>query len=283
MSEVLQWIDPDGVSTTLEVEWELRGRFMPPIDTTVDEVPGQSGGILRDTRHGVREFLVVVWQQAGGEAALRTALRSFVKSMNPKRGLGRIRVTSPIGDQREITCQYATGLELEEKLGDSSGPDSHKIPLGFVAFDPYWYSTSSVSKTFTLGLPSPFFPVFPVYFSPSAIVVTDTVTNDGDEVAEPVWTITGPGSEIRLVNSTTGEYIYLGANTLGPGEVLTIDTRDNVKTLTLQDGTNVFSWLSTDSILWSLEEGSNTISLQMTSTTVASGLSLSFKPRYLSP
>jgi hypothetical protein len=283
VTEVLQWIDPAGVTTTLDVEWEVKGRFMPKIESKFDEVPGQSGGIPRDTRHGIREFVVVVWQAAGSEAALRTALRSFVRTMDPVRGSGTLRVTSPVGDQREIVCQYATGLDLDETLGDNSGPDFQKIPLGFIAHDPYWYAVSPVAETFTLGTPAVFFPVFPAYFSPSSIIASDTVINDGDLEAWPVWTITGPGAEIRLTNTTTGEFIYLEDNTLGVGEALTIDTRFTKKTLTLQDGTSVFDWLSLDSTLWAIEPGTTEISLAMTNSTASSGLTVSYYSRYLSP
>lgn len=290
MSETFEWIDATGVAltisgpgvTTYQVDMPASGRYMPKTRVHSDIVPGQPGGIPRSVEHDARDFVLPLSISATSEANLRALLRDLMKRMNPKRGQGRIRVTSPIGDQREITCLYAAGLEGEEKE-DVTGPQFQAFPLAFTAYDPYWYAVSSVSKTFTLGTPTVFFPVFPVFFSPSAIVASDTVVNDGDEPAQPVWTVTGPGEEIRLVNSTTGDYIYLQSNALGPGEVLTIDTRDNIKTLTLQDGTSVFNWLSVDSSMWALDAGSTTVLLQMTGTTAASGLTLSFKPKYLSP
>lgn len=283
MAEAIQWIDPDGVFTTLDVEWEVKGRFMPPIETKVDQVPGQAGGIPRSTRHGVREFLVMVWQSAGSDAALRTALRNFVRTMDPTRGSGKLRVTSPLGDQREITCQYKAGLDLDETLGDNSGPDYQKIPLAFTAFDPYWYAVSPIAESFTIGTQPLFFPLFPLRLSSSQVAVEDTLVNGGDIETWPVWTVTGPGSVIKLINLTTGEKIDLQTNTLGAGEVLTIDTRENVKTLTLQNGDNLFEWLSIDSSLWSLRYGNTLMHLEMSGATAASGLSVSYFPRYLSP
>lgn len=284
MSEVLQWIDPYGVSTTLDVEWEVSGRFMPKIETQVDGVPGEPGGLLRETRHGVREFVLTVWQSAGSDTALRTALRAFVKAMDPVRGNGKIRVTSPLGDQREITCRYATGLGMDEKLGDSSGPDYQKIPLGFVAYDPYWYDVSPTSKSFALTSVPSFFPIFPLRLTASQLVVDDTVTNAGDVVAWPVWTITGPGSAVTLRNSTAGLLISIPSITLTAGQVLTIDTRPGAKSVTLNDGTSLFSSIDhTVSQLWSLREGVNAIRLEMTGITAASALSVSYYQRYLSP
>jgi hypothetical protein len=284
VTEVLQWIDPLGVATTLDVEWEVSGRFMPKIETQVDGVPGQPGGLLREARHGMREFLVTVWQSAGSDTALRTALRAFVKAMDPVRGNGKIRVTSPLGDQREITCRYATGLGMDEKLGDASGPDYQKIPVGFVAYDPYWYDVSPTSKTFALtSLPS-FFPFFPFHLTASQLVVDDTVNNGGDVGTWPVWTITGPGSAVTLRNSTTGLLISIPSIALTAGQILTIDTRPGVKSVTLNDGTSLFSTIDhTVSQLWSLQDGVNAIRLEMTGITAASALSVSYYQRYLSP
>lgn len=285
MTETLQWIDADGATTTLDAEWEVSGRFMPPIKTQVDEVPGQPGGLLRSTRHGIREFVVAVWQQGAGETGLRTALRAFVDKLDPIRGPGKLRVTSPLGDQREITCSYAAGLEMEEKLGDSSGPDSQKIPLAFTAFDPYWYDPSPTSETFSIVSVPSFFPIFPIKLTASELVVDDTVTNNGSVETWPVWTITGPGTDITLRNLTTGLHMSFGTHALGAGESLVIDTRPGRKSVTLQDGTNAYAWLDwTVSSLWSLKRGMTSVRLEMAGVIAGqSSLQVSYWQRYLSP
>jgi phage-related protein len=283
VTETVQWIDAVGATTTLEVEWAVSGRFMPRIEHQSEGVPGQAGERFRSARHGVHEFTVPAWVQAGTEAALRTALRDLVDVMDPTRGAGRVRVTSPLSDQREITCFYTSGLEVEEKLGDTSGPDSQLVPITFTAFDPYWYDVSPMSSTYAVSETPSFFPLFPLRLTSSEIAVDTTVTNDGSVETWPVWTLDGPGSVIKLRNLTTGQDIYLPSLTLESGQTLTIDTRPGVKSVRINDD-NAYPELDTTSTLWPLARGGNAISLEMSGTTLGvSQLRLNFWRRYLSP
>lgn len=291
MSETFEWIDADGVSltiggpstTTYQVDWKAGGRFMPKIEVEADQIPGQPGGMLRQARHGIHEFVLPLSVSAVSETALRTLLRSLVYTMDPSRGMGKLRVTAPGGDQREIHCVYAAGLEMDEQLGETSSSSFQACPLAFTAYDPYWYDVSPTSKTFMLtALPS-FFPLFPVRLTASQLVVDDTVTNNGDVVTWPVWTITGPGSSVKLTNLTTDETVLFTNLSLTAGEYVTVDTRPGAKSVTLNDGSNLFSELDASSTLWSLRRGVNTIRLEMASTTAASALSVSYYQRYLAP
>ena len=224
MTEVVQWIDPDGVITTLE-HMSFSNRFMPKMRFDADGVPGQPGEVFREVEHGSREFGVVFDVVASGESATRTAIRDMIRKLNPKRGAGRIRVLSPVGDQREIVCRYSGGGELEEKVGDDSGPDWQRFPITFLAHDPYWYDVSAIEQTFTITAAAPsFFPILPIHLSASELAVDSSVDNTGDEDAWPVWTITGPGSGIKLTNQTTGRFTWLPGLALAAGQVLVIDT-----------------------------------------------------------
>ncbi len=291
MSEIVEWIDADGVSLVLnspavtlyQVDWEVTGRFMPRIETRVDEIPGQPGGLLREARHGVHEFILPLSIAASSESNLRTVLRGLVDRMDPTRGTGKIRVTSPVGDQREIHCVYAAGLEMAERSG-SSGPEYQECPIAFTAYDPYWYDVSPTSETFTITSVATFFPIFPLRLTASQLVVDDAVTNSGSVDAWPVWTVTGPGSDITLRNLTTGEFISFPGRSITTGEILTIDTRPGVKSVTLGDGTSVYSWLDYSSTLWALRRGTNSIRLEMSGADFdVSALSISYYQRYLSP
>lgn len=282
MAETVTWIDADGVSTTLEVEWNVAGRFAPPTMFEEEGVPEQPGARLRNVRHGVREFALPLWITGATEAALRTAMRDLVKAMNPKRGPGKIRVLSPVGDEREITCSYADGLDMRETLGETSGLLVQRASVVFRAHDPYWQATSDITATYTSGTPAAFFPFFPLRLSASSVFTDASANNIGDVEAWPVWTIVGPGSDIYLRNLSTGYLLHLSA-TLGAGESVVIDTRPGAKTVTRGDGANLFSSLSTDTYLWPLREGANSVRVEMSSATAASSVSLAFRPRYLSP
>jgi hypothetical protein len=285
VTETTVWIDPDGVSTTLEVNWDVSGRFMPPIRFVSEGVPGQPGEFFRDVSHGPRDFLMAVDLTAATEPALRTLMRSFVASMDPTRGSGKVRVTSPVGDQREIACWYSAGLEMEEKLGDNSGPTWQQVPLKMRAIDPYWYDVSAQSQSFATAVnTASFFPFFPLKLTSSEIAVDDEVTNDGDVASWPQWTITGPGSVIKLSNLTTGKYTYFPTGSLLSGQSIYIDTRPGVKSVTYDDGSNAYPAMSTGSSLWPLERGVNAIRLEMSGAdNVLSELNLTYYRRYLSP
>lgn len=291
MSETIEWIDADGASltingpgvTTYQVDWEVSGRFMPRIEVQVDEIPGRAGALLRDTRHGIHEFILPLSIAASSESDLRTLLRDLVDRMDPTRGMGKIRVTSPVGDQREINCVYAAGLEMAEKEG-SSGPEYQECPVAFTAYDPYWYDPSPTALTFSVTSVAAFFPIFPLRLTASQLVVDDTVVNSGSVDAWPVWTITGPGSGITLRNLTTGKFLTLDSVTLGVGESVSVDTRPGYRTVTRNDGTNLYPNMTLLSSLWPLARGANAVRLEMSGADFAvSEMSVSYYQRYLSP
>lgn len=283
--EITQWIDADGASTTLEVEWDVSGRFMPRVEFEADGVPGQPGAYFRDVTHGIREFMLAIHIPGSNDIDLRAQMRNMVARMDPTRGAGKIRVTSPAGDQREIVCRYSGGLEMAEKLGEASGERWQRAVVSFLAHDPYWYDVSPTSQTFAVDplVPS-FFPIFPLKLTASELAVDAAVDNTGDVETWPVWTVTGPGSVIVLRNLTTSKTISFSTGALTASETLVIDTRPGYKTVKLGDGTNMYPALDTTSALWPLVRGTNTIRLEMSGVdNDVSSLNLSYWRRYLSP
>jgi hypothetical protein len=284
VTEVVEWIDPGGVTTTLDHS-TFSNRFMPKMRFASDAVPGQPGEVFREVEHGPREFGVTFDVPAVGAANTRAAVRAMVKTLNPKRGPGRIRVTSPIGDQREIVCRYSGGAELVEKVGEDSGPDWQQFPVTFLAHDPYWYDVSAIEQTFTITAAAPnFFPIPPIHLAASELAVDSSVDNTGDEEAWPVWTVTGPGSGIKLTNQTTGRFTWFPSLALVAGQTLVVDTQPGAKSTIVDGVTNAYSSLSVDSSLWPFETGVNGIRLEMSGADDAlSALSMRYYRRYLSP
>lgn len=288
--ETIVWIDPDGAVTTLHttnpyaqtyfVPWNLSGRFVPPVHLEEDEVPEQDGSRLRAVKFDARQPVIPVWVQGSSEAVLRTNLRALVRAMNPKRGNGRLRITTELGDQRELVCRVVSGLEGAERIGDTRGSNAQFLPLTFKAWDPYWYDASDTVASFALGTPSSFFPFFPLRLSSSEVFADTTITNVGDTDTWPVWTVTGPGSALVLRNLTTGKMLTHSA-TLGVSETLTIDTRPGFKSARKNDGTNLFTGLGQTSSLWPLLGGMNAIRIELTGATSSSLVSLAYRPRYL--
>lgn len=285
MSETITWIDADGTSYQLSGQSDrgvlqgLQGRFMPPFRRTEDVVPLQPGARLRDVQADAREVDVPISFKSASATALRTQVRAFLLRFSPARGDGKLRVTGPGGDQRELICRYAGGMELDEGQG-VYGAAFQRAVLTFRAVDPYWYATSATVATYTTGEVATFFPFFPLRISASEIFADATVDNGGDVETWPEWIVTGPGSSIVLRNLTTGKLLSIGT-TLADGETATVDTAPGAKKVEKNDGTNLFSTLSSDSSLWPLERGSNSIRIEMTGATADSSVQLTFTPRYL--
>jgi phage-related protein len=256
---------------------------MPAIEHQELGNPGLPGSFIYQSLHTPHEFTLPCWFYGNTDLDLRAQLRNIVYQMSPDRGTGRIRIQSPIGDQREIWCRYSDGLNLDESPGNA-GITSQKAAILFRAFDPYYYDVNPSSQTWTTVNAPVFFPIFPLRLTSTAVAVSATVTNLGDVPTFPVFQVTGPATNITLANQTTGFSMNFGSLVLTAGQTLTVDTRPGAKTTTLQDGTNVFSYLSTTSALWQLVLGGNQVQLQAAGTDLThSSLTMTYWQRYLAP
>jgi len=285
MAETVMWIDADGGVTYLDVDWAVHERFSPAFEFDADGVPGLPGMRLRQARHGLLEFSLPCWLVANTDAALRVLMRDFVARMDPVRGDGKIRVVSPIGDTREITCRVSGGIGIDETLGGESGILSQRVTPSFRAYDPYWTDTADTVLTYTGGgVVATFFPFFPVALSASEAIAVDVVTNTGTVDAWPVWTIVGPATDVVITNVTTGKaFAVTFSPSLTNPQTVTIDTRPGYKTVTRENGTSLFSSLSATSQFWPLIRGANSITVAMGGTTGSTSVRLAYRPRYGSP
>lgn len=290
-TESVVWVDVTGAVTPLKVGLnaqigDMVGRFMPPVQSTDDTLPFTDGSVNRLILFGERQFSVPINVLDTNQAGLRTQLRNMIKAMNPKRGKGVVRVTSPLGDIREIDALYLSGLDMDENI-EKSGRFGQQVYITFKCNDPFWRDQSDTTNTWTVAQAPSFFPFFPLRLTSSQIAVSTTIVNNGDTEAWPVWTIKGPGGGaggIVLQNLTTGLDIAFMTTSLGSGEFITIDTRPGYKLVTKSDGTNLFPDLDPTSVLWPLEAGSNSVNLQLTGAIVgATAMTIAYRQRYLSP
>lgn len=260
----------DGITTT--VQPGTTGRWMPPFDLLIDEMPGAS--VLRQVRAAPRDIEVPLIIEASD---LTTLLRGWSGWLNPALGDGKLRSVDG-GVEREIICRYAAGWELTE---DHHASRTQKAVVIFRAVDPWWYSAAAEVSVFTVGSLATFFPLFPLRLSSSDVFATSPVNNPGDGRAWPIWTVTGPGDRLALRNLSSGRAIMLN-RTISAGEVITIDTRPGRKTITDGVGSNLYGALSTDSELWPVERGTNDVRIELDNSTVGSSLTMSVHWRWLS-
>lgn len=293
MPEVVSWKDATG-STTLLTGTDLFMNFgpvgwdMPPIDYIEDVVPLQPGSQFRQLVVKPRDFDVPLSLVEVDEATAAQKVRALARTLNPALGSGYLVVTSADGTQRQIPCQYKSGLEGDQSLksiGQDRGSGGfrswRRFLVVFHAFDPYWQDLVDTTVQFNIGTSVAFFPILPLRLSAASVGGTFTVNNVGDVQAWPVWTVTGPGSSITFTNNTTGQSLALGSYALAGGRTLTIDTRPGFKTITLDDGTNLYNNVAANSVLWGLNPGNNTITASVSGTSSTTSILLAFRQRYL--
>lgn len=286
MTDLLEWVDAAGIITpltdqqTLDVEWGITGRFMPPIEHVEDDVPQQDGSRLRLVRVRPRDVPLKLSVLGDDEQHLRTLLRQLVALFSPSRGDGRLRATRADGTARELRCRYKGGLDaLSEDFESSYG--WQRAVLVLRAHDPYWYDTVARSITYRPGAPQPFFPDLAI--NSDRIIGTQTVVNDGDVDAWPVWTVHGAASRFHTNNDTTGRSLQL-STALTAAQSAVADTRPFVKTVRRDDGTNLFAVASQPpSSLWPLIPGDNQVSIVLPDTSPESYVTLDFFRRWWTP
>lgn len=284
----ISWIDANGTEYPLSMQQNfvilkgMNGRFMPPLSVNEEEVPFQSGSRLRQIKVKSRDIDIPLLIKASSEIELRQKVRECLRMFNPLKGDGKLKVITPDGSQRDISCRYISGLEGKEDR-NSKGDVWQTVVLVFRAFDPFWYDTGTNVQTFKINeSPGLFFPILPLRLVSSTVFADITVNNTGDVETWPEWIITGPGENIVLRNFSTGEVTHL-ETALESGETMTINTRPFVKTVTKSDGANLFGTMTDESSLWSLQEGENSIQIEMANATVDSNIQLTYKNRYWGP
>ncbi|MBT2722319.1 phage tail domain-containing protein [Bacillus sp. ISL-46] len=283
----ISWIDSQGTEYPLTFQdnfsvLSTSGLFMPQIEFVEEEAPFQSGSRLRNIQVKPRDVDVQLFIKCESEIELRQKVRDCLRMFNPLTGDGKLKVTAPDDSQRELICRYKAGLEGTESK-DSKGRTWKIVLLIFRAFDPFWHDSNTIVQTFKINeSPGTFFPIFPLRLSSSTVFADISIENTGDVETWPEWIITGPGENIVLRNMSTGDVMNLETS-LGVGETITIDTNPYAKTVTKNDGANLFYTLIDESSLWSLQEGENSIQLEMANATTESSIQLTYRNRYWGP
>lgn len=290
-TDKLVWVQADGVAfpltgqPDLDVHWALGvdGRFMPPVELLDDEVPGQAGTRSRGVKVKARDVVLPVTVFGPDEAGLRARIRLLMRQFDPTRGAGILRCTAVDGTMRELVCTYDDGMQGKEFAGET-GVRWQRLVLILRAHAPYWQDTAANDLTYRAASQGAFLSAqfLPVVLTSDALLGTQSLTNDGDRTAYPVFTIRGPATSFTLANDTTGESFTYEAP-LADGEVLTIDTRPFVRTVRLANGTNRFAQLAIGSVLWWLPPGVSNIRLTLQGSTAASFVTVSFRRLWLAP
>jgi hypothetical protein len=282
MADRYVWTSADGQTIELS-DWAAgyivtdatTGLWAPTYSMTADQYAGVDGTTVQNIRAEPAEPVLAMHVSASDPVEFRAKLRGLVRAMRPKAGQGVLTVTDSTGATRSLACYCMGGMEGVQ----ISGHASFKAALKLYAPDPWWYGDQRYLSV-GLGVPTTFFPIFPLRLSPSTVQGAFTVDlSDTDAPSFPVWTITGPGTSLTLTNLTTGQTLQL-AVTLTAGQAMVIDTRPGFRSILREDGTSLLQGVSGEPRLWPLVESVNDITAVLADATVDSRIEGSYQPRY---
>jgi hypothetical protein len=111
------------------------------------------------------------------------------------------------------------------------------------------------------------------------LAMGNTIVNEGDSDAYPVWTFGGPFSSVTLQNLTTGQTLTLNY-TASITDHLVLTTKPGETSLVDQNGINRWSSLQAGYQLWPLAQGVNSVNVGMVGPTIDSSVTLSYTPLY---
>lgn len=188
---------------------------------------------------------------------------------------------------RDIYAFYTGGLELDSS--DKSAFISHKVAVNLICPDPLWFNPEASAYVFSLGISGNQMTI-PLNVAwnvgASTLNATAVIQYAGTFRANPIINITGPITDLKIVNSTTGKKIQF-SGTIPSGQTWVVDTRQDRQTV-LYGTTNKISTLTDDSDLsFAIEpkptvaNGENVITVTGTSGTSATQISLQYNEKFI--
>ena len=257
------------------------GTGMPEIEYITQRGPFQHGESVRDffLRPRVVEYHI---RQVGCSRDQYWSLRSaLLDILRPNRGINAT-LTKVLGDgtRRALTVTVQQGPKFEPRRPDRWDEFSIDEIIRFVAYNPVYYDPTQNSVSFD-ALGGLTFPItFPIVFAASG--GDSTVDYEGTWEEYPVFVITGPLSAVSIINTTTGESIGLNY-AIPAGRTVTIDLTYGVKSVTLDDGTNLIGYItnSSDLATFHLQPGINQLSVLGTGFVAGSAIAMTYYDRFI--
>ncbi len=257
------------------------GQWGPEVDFVEAPVPGRAGASLKAVTVPPSDIdlpLVIIGET---HAQRISRSRQLAGWLNPARGDVTFRITGSGGASRDLVGRG------QLVAGGERWPLGERFTVAIHAHnDPYWIDTDETQATYQIDSDAVTWvglPWVPFSVQGSAVFRTTTVTNDGDADAYPVWTITGPGSEITLANITTGKLLPL-TKTLEAGEVVTVTTDPQTGGVVTDDaGSPIVGIVPFSASFWTLIPGAQQIQVEMADATADSSVVLSYRRRWLTP
>lgn len=286
-SRELVWITADGSEfrltdwmTGYRVTKGATGLGRAPIELSTDDTPLLDGVEVTDEYAPPRTIQLPMLILADTRAAFRARVRALVTAF--ARGDGcALELRQEDGQRRRIMARYNGGLEgVEDK--DTGGETWYRCVIKLLCPDPYWFDPVPIVYTYEfVGTPVPFLgdPFLPLNISPGEVIGPTTITNPGEVLSWPVWTIHPPADELVLTDVDNGASIPIAA-AVPDGLTLSIVTQPGLTDVRLSDGTDYWPALYGSPEFWSIPPGTTNVDLDLTTPGPGSKVELSFYARY---
>ncbi|WP_164219393.1 phage tail domain-containing protein [Virgibacillus sp. YIM 98842] len=225
-------------------------------ETQMQRVPYQDGMIYLDSLLQDKP-IEVEFKITGRDPEEVTEHRRRVSSIfNPKLGMGMLQYVGD-GGIKEIGV-VVESVPFFPDGRTNRGRTFQKTLIDLRAPYPYWRDPQQVSRSLRAYEGKFTFPfTFPVQFGIEGDKTI--INNEGDTSAPVIITIQGPIRRPMVENRTTGEFILVNTS-IGPDEVLFIDTSPQAKRVEIHRSNQIIKamgFFDHNADFWQLQEGEN--------------------------
>jgi len=201
----------------------------PEVLTSIEDVARQYGAYYVNSKFGRRRMSFQGDLVASDKFAQRRQLLTVVRQLGKEKLF-------------EVTTYDDLLLRFQAEIIRLTMPYTHQIHsflFELEASDYRFYSQTEVDQD----------------FDANDLI---TLTNNGTEITDPIFTITGAGTDIKIINLSTGEDFEI--DNLTTGQVVVVDVKNRTVTL---NGVSNFGVFSGD--FFGLQPGGNGIEFEVLS------------------
>lgn len=297
--EDITYISPAGEVYPLSVpapvgRWVIgaSGLGTPPLEYAVTRGPAQNGVTVRDFFLLPRVIQLLIRQQFCGRGQWWDGRASILDALRPNRQLiataavpGTLRFTRSDGSKRSISAFLESGPNFEPSQIGRWDEWAFQEVLRFVCHDPLFFDPAEQAALFTGGEQLVFPIVFPITFGSFGGLTA--ITYAGTWASYPTITLTGPMSDPRIENVTTGEVIQFDFD-IPAGVAVTVTLTYGQKTVTDSLGNNLIGVVTPASDLATFHlaaapeapGGMNQVQVNASGTSVNSAVALTWYSRF---
>lgn len=253
------------------------------------------GAVLRHQRLKEGDMFLPIQLRSNSKEARNDLVSRLGRILTAADGPVMVEVKDPYsGQTRTRTAYYRTGLGAP----DWSGPYSAKFGITLDYAEPWWRGEGRGRKVKVADRKKPFItarrgpdgqgagpaiPFFPVFVYSSVVEGIYTLNIEGDGEAWPTWEIGGPGEDLLIENTTTGESLFIEGDIFEPLTIVTDPQRQDIYSDTWTKG----EWWDRVSIeqgdLFPLAAGENKIKITMVKATLESFVSYIYEEIWKAP